>query len=219
MFGVALAALIGVSSCGYDPNPASGEVKCGPSNSCPDNYTCMSGACWRNGGAGTTGRGGSGNPGSGGRAGSGGSTAGSAGSGGSGGSSQADKFIGRWTSDKNTAKRVRVCTDGTNEIIAWDDFMDIAAGTTTALTTMYYCDWNLDLAATGNATMIRTGATCTHPDPNDATIMYAWRGETLTLTSTDGKNGTIDMSLPYSYTTSMSSGSCTMHFTGPMSKN
>jgi hypothetical protein len=27
------------------------------------------------------------------------------------------------------------------------------------------------------------------------------------------------MSLPYSYTTSMSSGSCTMHFTGPMSKN
>jgi hypothetical protein len=180
MFGVALAALIGVSSCGYDPNPASGEVKCGPSNSCPDNYTCMSGACWRNGGAGTTGRGGSGNPGSGGRGGS------TAGSGGSGGSSQADKFIGRWTSDKNTAKRVRVCTDGTNEIIAWDDFMDIAAGTTTALTTMYYCDWNLDLAATGNATMIRTGATCTHPDPNDATIMYAWRGETLTLTSTDG---------------------------------
>jgi hypothetical protein len=140
------------------------------------------------------------------------------GSGGSGGSSAASKFIGHWVSTPATAKRVRVCTDGTNETIAWDDYLDIAAGTTTALTTNYYCDWNLDLATTGNATTIHASQTCTKPDANDPTIMYTWRGETLTLTSTDGATGALDMSLPYNYVTATGSGSCTMHFTGPMTK-
>ena len=26
--------------CGYDPNPESGTLKCGPSNSCPDGFSC-----------------------------------------------------------------------------------------------------------------------------------------------------------------------------------
>ncbi len=52
-----------------------------------------------------------------------------------------------------------------------------------ALTTNFYCDWNLDVAGSGNATTIRPGGSCTKPDQNDPTIMYTWTGETLTLTS------------------------------------
>ena len=75
LFAVVAGAAI-VSSCGYDPNPASGTLQCGPQNSCPENYSCMSGHCYRNGGGGSTG------------------TAGHGGGGGTGGSSAADKFIG-----------------------------------------------------------------------------------------------------------------------------
>jgi hypothetical protein len=194
MFGTALA-LLAAAACGYDPQFESGTLKCGPMNSCPENYSCMNGACWRDGGGGSTG------------------------GGGSGGSSAADKFIGHWVSDPVLTKRVRVCTDGTNETVPWDDYLDILRGGVSALTTDYYCPWNMDVNATGTATTVRPGISCTHPDPNDATIMYTWHGEALTLTTTNGTSGTLEMSLPYEYTTPSGSGSCTMHFTGPMNKN
>ena len=203
VFGVVLSLIV-ATACGYDPMPENGMLKCGSGNSCPDNYSGTSWRCWRNGAGGsgnTTGGGGRG------------------GAGGGGGSASGDKFIGHWVSNPATAKRMRVCTDGTNETMAWDDFLDIAKGTSTALTVNYYCDWNLDVATTGNATTIHPGSTCSHPDMTDPTVTYTWSGETLTLTSSDGATGTIDMSLPYTYTTLTGSGSCTFHFTGPMTKN
>jgi len=187
----AMAMLIAVA-CGYDPNPESGTLRCGTDNSCPQNYTCMSGHCYRDGAGGSSG---------------------------TGGTTGISKFLGYWNSDPLLAKRVRVCNDGTNETVAWDDFLSLEASGSTGLRTNYYCDWNLDVNATGTATIIHPGQTCTHPDPNDATITYVWQGESLTLTTTDGTSGTLEMSLPYSYTTTSGSGTCTMHFTGPMTKS
>lgn len=208
LFGAALAILT-AAACGYDPNPESGTLKCGPSNTCPQNYSCMNGACWRDGAGGGTGT--AGTTGNGGR---GGTT-------GTGGASPADKFIGSWVYDATVAKRVRVCSDGTNETLAWNDYFNVTRGGPAPLRLSYYCDWDLDVDATGNATVIRQGTRCTHPDPNDATITYTWMGESLTLTTTNGTSGTLDMSFPYSYTTTTppSSGTCTMHFTGPVTKN
>jgi hypothetical protein len=184
----ALIFMFGAAGCGYDPHPASGMLKCGPSNSCPDNYSCMSGRCV-------------------------------ASCQGGGGGAAAEKFVGRWMSDPTTAKRVRVCTDGTNETIAWDDYLDIMRGACAPLAANYYCDWDLDVASGGNATAIRAGSMCSAPDMTDPSIMFTWHGMALTLTTTDGTAGSIAMSLPYEYTTATGSGSCTMMFTGPMTKN
>jgi hypothetical protein len=215
LLGLTMATLVLAAACGYDPNPESGTLKCGPMNSCPDNYSCMNGACWRNGAAGN----GSGHGGTGG-------TGGSSAKGGSGGSSMggsggspSDKFIGTWNFDAANTTRVRVCTDGTNETMhPYADSFVITAATTAALSADFYCPWNLDLTMGGTTTMIRSGQSCSHPDPTDATVNFTWRADAFTLMTTNGTSGTADLSVPYSYTTSTGSGSCTMHFTGPVTK-
>ena len=181
-------AIAAAAACGYDPNPQSGTLKCGPMNTCPQNYTCMNGACWRDGAGGSSG-------------------------------ANITLLMGHWVSDKNATTRVRVCTDGTNETMFWDDFLDLLPGSTSALTTNYYCDWNMDVNAGGTATTIRPGIMCSAPAAGDPSTTFTWHGMTLTLTTTNGSSGTLDMSLPYDYTTTSGSGSCTMHFTGPMNKN
>ena len=55
----ATLSLVLAAACGYDPNPESGMLKCGSSNTCPDGYSCNSGLCWKNGAGGSSGRGGS----------------------------------------------------------------------------------------------------------------------------------------------------------------
>ena len=201
LLGFALALTV-AAACGYDPNPASGTLKCGPKNSCPDNYTCMSGACWANGAAGSTGTG---------HGGSGG------GMGGTGGSTSVDKFIGHWLFAAG-AQRVRVCP-GVNETLSLvGDYFDVYPGTVSPLSASYYCSWNLDVTGGGTMTAIRSGTTCSAPDPNVPTTMFTWTGEAFTLTPAAGNTGTIDASIPYTYTSSTGSGSCTMHFTGPVTK-
>ena len=116
--------------------------------------------------------------------------------------------------------RTRVCTDGTNETIAWTgDFFDVTAGVAAPLTAFYYCDWNLDVSATGTSTLIRAGTSCSAPDPNVSTTNFTWTGQAFTLTTSNGRNATLDASLPYSYTTRPGSGSCMMHFTGTLTKS
>ena len=44
-------------------------------------------------------------------------------------------------------------------------------------------------------------------------------GEAFTLTPGAGNTGTLDASIPYTYTGYAGSGSCTMHFTGPVTKS
>jgi hypothetical protein len=195
----ALLSLVVATACGYDPNPASGKLHCGPDNSCPENYTCMSGRCWRNGSGGSTG------------------TGGTTGGGGTGGSSGTAKFIGRWTFVV-PSRRMIACSDGYTEDKEWDnlgELFDIVAGTAAPLATHYYCDWDLDIDATGNATVIRPGKTCTG---TMAGTTYTWHGMVFTLTTSDGQTGTLIADIPYDWVTP-SSGTCTMHFTGTMTKS
>ena len=205
VFGVVLSLIV-ASACGYNPTPENGTLKCGSHDSCPDNYTCASGLCYHNGAGGsgnTTGQGGRGG-----------------GAGGNGGGSPAERFIGTWTFDAANTTRVRVCTDGTNETMhPYADAFDVTAGSGgVALLADFYCPWNLDLTMGGTTTAIRSGQSCSHPDPNDATVNFTWRADGFTLMTTNGTSGTADLSVPYSYTTSTGSGSCTMHFTGPVTK-
>lgn len=43
-----MAAVLAVAAtgCAYSPNPMSGALSCGPSNSCPEGYACDQGKCW-----------------------------------------------------------------------------------------------------------------------------------------------------------------------------
>ena len=93
---------------GYDPNPKSGALQCGSSNSCPQDYTCRSGRCWKDGAGGQ---------------GESGGTTGQGGQGGSAGAPNIANFVGTWAFNAASSKRTRGCTDGTNEITD-------AAGTT-----------------------------------------------------------------------------------------
>ena len=180
---LAVMSFVIATACGYSPNPASGELQCGPSNSCPDDYTCRSGRCWKDDGGGTS----------------------------------VASFIGTWVFDGGASKRTRQCTDGTNEtLMPWDDFVTIEAGTTAALSIGYYCLWNADV--NGNATVLRAGQLCDDAVMTPGTI-FTYHGESFTLTTTNGSTGMLEASLPYDYVTTAGSGSCTMKFTGPVTKN
>ncbi len=174
------------ADCGYSPNFADDMLKCGPSNSCPDGYSCRSGLCRADAGGNNT---------------------------------NVAKFVGRWVFNAAASSRTRVCNDGTNETTTpWDDYFDVVTGPVAALSADYYCNWNLDVNGGGTATAIRSGSMCTKPDPNIPGTSYTWHGESFTLTTTNGTSGMLDASLPYEYTTALGNGSCTMHFTGPVTK-
>lgn len=184
------------AACGYSPSFDDGTLKCGSSNTCPDGYSCRSGTCWKNGGGGGTGGGGTG-----------------------GSNPNVAKFVGHWVFTAAASTRTRECTDGSSETTTpWDDYFDVITGPVAALSTDYYCTWNLDVNGSGTATTIRSGSMCTKPDPTLPGTSYTWHGESFTLTTSNGTSGMLEASLPYDYTTTLGNGSCTMHFTGPVTK-
>jgi hypothetical protein len=204
-------ATAAIAACSYSPSFESGTLMCGPGASCPENYHCMASYCYRDGEGGAGGA-------SGGRGGGGGS------GGGGGGTSGVAKFIGKWNF-VSPAKRVRNCPPSVvNEMVALpvdaDDFIDIAAGTAGSLAAYYYCDWNVDVNAAGTATVLRPGQSCSALDSSQVPpVTFTWTGESFTLTTSDGRTGTIDASIPYSYTSTAGTGTCTATFTGPVMKN
>jgi hypothetical protein len=208
---VAMPLLI-AAACGYSPNPESGTLQCGSSNSCPEGYSCRSGRCWKDG-AGGAGGGSGGTTGTAGRGGSGGT-------GGTGGGTNVANFIGTWVFNGASSKRVRQCTDGTNEtMMPYNDSLIVEAGVGGApLLIGYYCGWNADV--NGTTATIRAGQSC-----DDLVMLpgtkFTFRGESLTLTTTNGTTGMLEASIPYDYgpPTGASTGSCTMKFTAPVTKN
>jgi hypothetical protein len=204
---LAAMSLLIAAACGYSPNPESGALQCGSSNTCPEGYSCQSGRCWKDGAGGQSGSAGTTG------------TAGRGGSGGGGGAVGIEKFVGTWVFDAAASKRVRQCTDGTNEtMMPYDDALTISAGTGAPLLIGYYCGWNADV--NGTTTVIRPGQSC------DDLVMvpgtkFTFHGESLTLTTTNGTTGMLEASLPYEYgpAAGASNGSCTMKFTAPVTKN
>ena len=193
--GAALCLIL-AAACGYSPNPADGTLKCGSSNTCPDGYSCRSGSCWKKSGGGGSG------------------------GGGTGGGSSADNFIGTW-SFAAPSRRMIGCTDGYTENVDWTglgEMFEITAGGSAALATYYYCDWDLDIV--GTATVIKPAAACSATDDTvTPPVTYTWHGMAFTLSTGNGTSGTLAADIPYDYVSTSGSGSCTMHFTGTMTKN
>jgi hypothetical protein len=209
LLAATFAATAAIAACSYSPSFESGTLLCGPGASCPENYHCMANYCYRDGEVTGT-------------AGSGGGSGGRGGAGGTGGGDPKAKFIGRWNFVA-PAQRVRVCP-GVNETVPLpvdaDDFITIGAGSGgVALSAFYYCDWNLDLNAAGTATVIRAGQSCSDVDTSIPPYTFTWTGQSFTLTTSDGRSGTIEASIPYSYTSTAATGSCSATFTGPVMKN
>jgi hypothetical protein len=101
-----------------------------------------------------------------------------------------------------------------------NDFITITAGTVSPLSAYYYCDWNLDLNAAGTATVLRPGQSCSEVDTSQIPpVTFTWTGESFTLATSDGRSGTIEASIPYAYTSTAGTGSCSATFTGPVMKN
>lgn len=178
--------------CGYSPSFDSGRLRCGPNDSCPEGYYCASDdRCWRDG-------------------------------------EEPDppdpdpqvRLAGTWNFIRPSTRTI-LCSDGSGGTEDWAgrDFIPIEAGSGGTLEADFFCVWILDIAASGNATVIRPGQSCSDTDPNEPDISYTWRGEAFTVTSTDGRTGTGQMSLPYDYRTPAGNGTCTMTYSVTLTKN
>jgi len=132
-------------------------------------------------------------------------------------------LFGVWSFVAPSTRHV-VCGTDLNKTEDWTnrgEMFELVEGAVGLFGTHYYCDWELDLASDGTSTILQPGQSCSGADTSDPTmpVMYTWHGETFTLTTDDGRNGTLDASIPYDYTTLTGSGTCTMHFTGTMKKH
>ena len=171
------------SACGYSPNIPSGTLVCGPQDSCPEDYTCVSGTCWRAGDA-----------------------------------SAAVRLLGYWTFDAPPSRRVIACTDGTSFDDPWTDYFVVEEGGSATLRAFYYCDLDLNISASGSTVLV-LGRTCSANDTLDPTVSYTWTPQSFTLSSADGSNATLSASIPYIKETPLGTYSCTMDFTGTLTKS
>src|SRR4051812_37487317 len=113
---------------------------------------------------------------------------------GEGPSTPRDKFIGRWMFGSPSPQAI-TCVDGDN--MSHDlagDFIDVATMGAAQLSTFYYCTWTLNVNAAGTATVIVPGTTCSAAEPAVPGLSYTWRGETFTVTTTDGHTATLNAS-------------------------
>ncbi len=131
--------------------------------------------------------------------------------------SAAVRLIGRWTFVPPSRRLIR-CTDGTGFDEAWSDFVDVEEGGSTALRAFYYCDLDLNVSASGSTVLV-PGPSCSADDTLDPTIKYTWTPQTFTLSSADGSNATLDASIPYIKETPFGTFSCSMDFTGTLTKS
>jgi hypothetical protein len=131
-----------------------------------------------------------------------------------------DRFVGDWSFIGPSTRTIQ-CSDGSGGTEDWAgrDFVPIETGLGSSLEANFFCLWILDLNSAGNSTVIRPGQSCTDVDLSDPTISYTWQGESFTITSTDGRTGTGQMSLPYSYRSPLANGSCTMTYSVTLTKD
>ena len=185
----AMLSAVAANACGYDPQPASGTLACGTGGTCPEGYRCEGDGYCWRGDVPT-----------------------------SCGNTTAEKLIGHWVFIAPSRRKI-VCTDGFNEDIAWtDDYVDVEEGGSAALRAFYYCDLDLDIGVTG-ATVLRPGSVCSAPNTNDPSIMYTWTPGIFTLATGDGCSATLAASIPYTVVSSAGTYSCTMDFTGTLTKS
>ena len=180
---------LAASACGYSPNPESGTLACGPGATCPEGYMCASDGYCWRGDVPTT-----------------------------CGNTATEKLIGHWVFVSPSRRKI-ICTDGFAEDIAWTgDYVDVEEGGPAPLRAFYYCDLDLDVGATGS-TVLRAGSVCSAPNPNDPTVTYTWTPAIFTLSTSNGCSGTLAASIPYTAVSAAGTFSCTMDFTGTLTKS
>jgi len=133
----------------------------------------------------------------------------------------ATRLAGRWVFGANAKQKV-TCSDGSHDdtdLQGPDGFIDLTLGTSSPLFSYYFCPWKLDVS--GSSTAIETGQSCSAPDMVNPSITYTWHGDQLTLTSSDGKNGSLSASFPYDYVIAPATtigGNCMMHINADLTK-
>jgi hypothetical protein len=200
-----VAATAAAAGCSYAPNIESGTLTCGTGAVCPDGYRCIqsSNTCWKNGespdGGGMTS---------------------------DGGGPPITPFLGHWLF-ASTAVRTVQCTDTNipmpNSLMG--DFLDMTAGSGgAALSTLYYCTWQLDIGGSGTSTTIRANQSCSGTDMASGT-MYTWHGMKFQFSLGNASSGatpttaTLDASLPADFKkTDNTTGTCTVTLTGSLTK-
>jgi hypothetical protein len=181
---VVALSIVAASGCGYDPNPPSGKLLCGPDESCPEGYTCFDHvSCWRPGDV-----------------------------------TAATRLLGYWTFEAPPSRRVIACTDGTSFDDPWTDYFVVEEGGSAALRAFYYCDLDLNISASGSTVLV-PGTSCNANDTLDPTVRYTWTPQSFTLSSADGSRATLSASIPYIKETPLGTFSCTMDFTGTLTKS
>jgi hypothetical protein len=183
------AALVVAAGCSYAPDFPSGTLACSSDGTCPEGYSCADGVTCWRQGE---------CPNS---------------------NEPATKFVGHWDFVSPSTRTI-ICGAMTMPVEnVTGDYVYLYAADPVPLRTNFFCQWDLDIAASGTSTSIRPGGTCSGPDPEDPTLIYTWRGESFTLSTADGRTGTLQMSIPYDYQRPTDSGSCTMTYTVTVTKD
>jgi hypothetical protein len=129
-------------------------------------------------------------------------------------------LVGHWVFGAQSTQTV-MCSDGSSSTMNLqgpDGFLDVMPAAPAApLTASYYCDWKLDIS--GSSTAIQPTQSCSAPDLSNPTVTYTWHGESLVITSNDGKKGSLAASFPYDYVSPTGTGSCHLHINADLTKN
>lgn len=210
---LALSALALTASACYSPNLPSGELRCGPSASCPDGYRCVAPdeTCWKNGE----------------------SPSSDAGSGKDAGTFTPGpaSFVGHWVYQAGSAENV-VCSDGSNKNTDLaNDYVDVTLGGAT-LTATYFCPWIVTLDAKMTSTVISAGQSCSRDmtDPTTGVTHSTWHGTAFTMTTTSATMATLQATIGVNQiddptktgcgpTTTPCAGTCTIKITGTLDKS
>ncbi|HVZ74554.1 MAG TPA: hypothetical protein VHJ20_19365 [Polyangia bacterium] len=217
--GLALLAFA-AARCSYAPDFASGTLGCSAKGECPEGYACRASdnKCWKNGETSTGGTTGSGGTiGSGGTTGSGGK-GGATGSGGTTGDNGTD-LVGHWVYDA-TSSLTLVCGTKSMTNSLKDDYVDVgASATANKVIANYYCNWTLDVSASGVGT-VEPNQSCMSTEDPSTHETFTFRGTTFTFSSSDGAKATLSSMIAASYVNSQdkSTGNCTITITGSLTK-
>jgi hypothetical protein len=146
----------------YAPNPESGTLFCSSNKLCPEGYTCHADDLK------------------------------------CWKKSPADLYVGQWTFGAGSTATV-TCTDNSRNVTQLQtNTMDVAYPTTVAMaadfdmTAAYFCSWKLDVATSGQGTMILLGQSCPFTDNGN---QYTYHGSSFNFSTADGKTATLTASL------------------------
>jgi hypothetical protein len=98
------------------------------------------------------------------------------------------------------------------------------------LTASYFCDWSVTVGPLGDATVIKSGQSCTRTvtDATNGMTKFTWHGMTFILRTLDGKTASLNSMISVDYvddatktgcgTTVSCMGTCSIKLSGTLTK-